>query len=447
MLAVAAVGLLLAGCGGFLPPVGEPLATRSVDVASTVAPTGEYIVVFGGPALPDGAREALEAAGGQVVREIVQIGVAVVRSADPEFPAAAARILGVIEVGPDLVLSLDLPIAVGAVDEPAGIEANDLYVRLQWDIKRVGGVAETWDIQRGAGAVVAVLDTGVYHPHPDIAPNYLYGRSYVMDHWHPVYGFVPAEDELDYHGHGTHVAGSIAAPITQGRIIGVAPEAGIANYKVLTKYGYGYVSWILQAIIEAADDGCQVINMSLGGYRLMQGRDGAGSYIAYARATQYAWQRGALVVAASGNNALDLTKVRPYVHVPSGTPAAISVNATGSLDELAWYSNYGASDSHISAPGGGRANIPFSYCVSAWSPLSIVLPAYYVWSAGTSMAAPKVSGVAALIYGQNPSFGPAQVRARLFQTAEDIGKPGFDYEFGHGLVHAYRAVTATRARR
>lgn len=71
----------------------------------------------------------------------------------------------------------------------------------------------------------------------------------------------------------------------------------------------------------------------------------------------------------------------------------------------------------------------------------------YVWAAGTSMAAPKVSAVAALLYSQNPGFGPAQVQARLFQTAEDIGKPGFDYEFGHGLVHAYRAVRATRARK
>ena len=115
------------------------------------------------------------------------------------------------------------------------------------------------------------------------------------------------------------------------------------------------------------------------------------------------------------------------------------------LDELAWYSNYGSLDLSISAPGGGRAHIPFSYCLNAWSPVSVVLPAWYVWAAGTSMAAPKVSAVAALIYAQNPHFGPAQVRARLFQTAETIGEPGFDYyAFGQGLVNAYRAVTAQR---
>ncbi len=443
LLALPLLGavLFLAGCAGLLGPTAGVEETTPLQVEDGER---EHLVLFGNSSIPEGAPAEVEAAGGEVVGEITPIGVLVV-AADEGFPARAKGIPGVSQVGPNVVWEMAQPVEVRRIEAGgAGVEDNDLYVALQWDIKRVGGVEETWDIEKGAGVTVAVLDTGVYSPHPDIAPNYAYGVSYVVDHWHPDFGDVPAEDESDYHGHGTHVAGSIAAPITQGRIIGVAPEVGIANYKVLTRHGYGYASWIMQAIVDAADDGCEVINMSLGGWRLLQDADAAASYVAYSRATQYARQQGSLVVASSGNNALDLALIKPWFHVPSGTPAAISVNSTGMEDELAFYSNYGASDSHISGPGGGGTDVPFSYCVSAYSPLGQLEGAMYVWMAGTSMAAPKVAGVAALIYAQNQSFGPAQVRARLFQTADDLGGPGFDYEFGHGLAHAYRALTQQR---
>lgn len=116
-------------------------------------------------------------------------------------------------------------------------------------------------------------------------------------------------------------------------------------------------------------------------------------------------------------------------------------------DELAFCRNYGACDSKISAPGGGGTNVPLSYCVSAYSPLGQLEGAIYVWMDGTSMAAPKVAGVTALIYAQNPGISPAQVGALLYQTADDIGQPGFDYLFGHGISHAGRALTRTRAPR
>jgi len=438
VFALLGVTALLAGCGGLLGPIA---GVDNATPAGLDEGPGQYLVVFGNSGIPDKAAAEVEAVGGEIVNEIPQIGVLVVE-AGPEFSARAKGISGVSEVGPNVILEMAAPVEVRPLGaDAAGVGDNDLYVGLQWDIKRVGGVPDTWDIEKGSGAVVAVLDTGVYYPHPDIAPNYLYGKSYVVDHWHPDFGDVPAEDENDYHGHGTHVAGSIAAPITAGRIIGVAPEAGIANYKVLTKHGYGFAAWIMQAIVDAADDGADVINMSLGGYRLIQDADAAAAYVAYLRATQYARRQGALVVASSGNAATDLTRIRPVFHVPSGTPAALSVNSTGMEDELAFYSNYGASETRVVGPGGGDTNIPFSYCVSAYSPLSIGLPgAMYAWSAGTSMAAPKVAGVAALIYAQNPGINPQQVESILMQTADPVGKPGFDPQLGHGIVDAYRAL-------
>jgi len=460
MALVGALALLLAACAGPIAGVDETLAEIELSTSAVVSETGEYLVVHRGGALPARTRARIEAAGGVIVREIPQIGVTAVRSSDPNFARAASRIAGVTHVGPDLMLSLELPEARIAHADVAvqGIEDNDLYMAYQWDIKRVGGDADTWAIQKGAGATVAVLDTGVYAAHPDIAPNYAYGKDFV-DITAPLPpGWIMWDQggPQDYEGHGTHVAGSIAGAITAGRIIGVAPEASIANYKVmvavlaLDELGYfatgiGYQSWIVDGIVTAADDGVHVINMSLGGWRTMNEPGGAAAYVSYLRATQYARQRGTLVVASSGNSGLDLTKVRPAFNVPSGTPAAMSINATGPDDSLAFYSNYGASETRVVGPGGDISAPPFSYCLSAYSPLNAWAPgAGWVFSIGTSMAAPKVAGVAALIYAQNPGIKPSQVEGRLMQTAEDLGKPGFDPMFGHGMAHAYRALTNTR---
>jgi lantibiotic leader peptide-processing serine protease len=460
LLVGSVVALLLAACSGPLlgPEEGslEPAVSRSVAASET----GEYLVVYRSGALSRQMRSRIEAAGGTIVKEIPQIGVASVRSSDPGFASAAARIGGVTHVGPDLMTSLDLPESqiVHADLAVEGIEDNDLYMLYQWDIRRVGGDATTWGIEKGGGATVAVLDTGVYWDHPDIAPNYAYGKDFtdITVELPPGWIMWDQGGPQDYNGHGTHVAGSIAGAITSGRIIGVAPEASIANYKVMVAVlipeeggyvasGIGFQSWIVDGIVTAADDGVNVINMSLGGWLAMNEPGGAAAYVAYLRATQYARKQGTLVVASSGNSGLDLTRQRPVFHVPSGTPAAISVNATGPDDSLAFYSNYGASETRFVAPGGDISDPPFSFCLSAYSPLNAWAPgAGYVFSIGTSMAAPKVAGVAALVYANNPGINPAQVESRLMQTAEPLGKPGFDPRFGHGMVHAYRALTRQR---
>ena len=456
MLLVAGLVLLLAGCASFLSTIdGGP----SADVAPMAVPsdTGEYLVLFGGNGLPAAAQAAIEAVGGEIVRQVPQIGMVAVRSTNPGFAEAAGKIAGVTHVGPDLMISLDQPeyrVELAGISV-SGIEDNDLYLAYQWDIRRVGGDAATWAIETGAGAVVAVLDTGVFSGHPDIAPNYAYGKDFtdITAPLPPGWIMWDGGGPQDYEGPGTHVAGSIAASIHSGRIIGVAPEASIANYKVmvavlaLDEQGYyatgiGYQSWIMDGIIAAADDGVNVINMSLGGYRYMNEPGGAAAYVAYSRAVQYARKKGVLVVAASGNAGLDLTKIRPAFSVPSGTPGALSINATGPDDTLAFYSNYGGSETLVVAPGGDVSSPPFSYCLSAYSPLNAWAPgAGWVFSIGTSMAAPKVAGVAALIYAHNPGISPSQVQSRLMQTADPVGKPGFDRKLGHGIAHAYRALT------
>ncbi len=453
MAVLGALALLLAACSDGLGEHDTSLAEFDVARSAVVSASGEYLVVHDG-ALDTGALEVIAAAGGEIVRGIPQIGVTAVRASDPGFADAAASIDNVSHVGPDLMLSLDLPEAqlVAADISVEGIEDNDLYVAFQWDIRRVGGNADTWAVQKGAGVTVAVLDTGVFATHPDIEPNYAYGKDFtdITIELPPGWIMWDQGGTQDYNGHGTHVAGAIAATIDTGRIIGVAPEASVANYKVMVAVltdtgvatGIGYQSWIVDGIVTAADDGVHVINMSLGGWRAMNEPDGAAAYVSYLRATQYARWQGALVVASSGNAGLDLTKIRPEFHVPSGTPAAMSINATGPDDSLTFYSNYGVSDTRVVGPGGDISEPPFSYCLSAYSPLNAWVPgAGWVFSIGTSMAAPKVAGVAALVYAQNPGIRPQQVAALLQSTADPLDDRGFTAEFGHGMVDAYEALT------
>ena len=445
--------LILTGCTSLFTYNSDELVTPISPSMS-----GQYVVVLEDWSVPEAALEGIRAAGGEVIRALPQIGVVFVRSADPEFPTRAAGLAGVEEVGPNGLRRLPPEEVVARISpEQHGIEDNSFYVAYQWDIKRVGGIEDTWNVETGDGVTVAVLDTGVDYLHQDIAPNYAYGRSYIDPaDLPPGYTLVEPGDERDHLGHGTHVAGSIAAPIEYGEIIGVAPGAQIADYKVLAAIqdpdgnvgGMGWDSWILPAIVDAADDGCQVINMSLGGSYDMSDPEDLAGYLAYCRAIQYAWQKGTLVVAAAGNDGEDRSQ-GPVRDAPSATPSALSVSATGPFDELASYSNYGAFTVDFAGPGGDIPDELYDGWWVDYTCLSALLYAdldgtgphhWYAWMAGTSMAAPKVTGVAALIYAHNPGITPDQVVEILEMSADDIGAPGYDFLYGWGLVNAYRAI-------
>jgi hypothetical protein len=448
----ALILILLSGCTGLFGFDSGPSSTAPAP--EQPAGAGQYVVVLEDWDVPEGALDAIRAEGGEIIRALPQIGVVFVR-AGGGFAERIRSLSGVKEVGPDRLWELP-PLEPAAVINPEqhGVQSNSLYIAYQWDIKRVGGIPETWDVETGDGVTVAVLDTGVDYLHIDIAPNYAYGHSYINPaDLPPGYTLVEPGDEQDYLGHGTHVAGSIAAPIEQGAIIGVAPGAKIANYKVLAAIqdpegevgGMGFDSWIIPAIVDAADDGCQVINMSLGGYDDLSNPDDLAAFLAFARATQYAWEKGTLVVAAAGNDAVDLSQ-GPYRHAPAATPHALSISATGPFDELASYSNYGAHTVDFAGPGGDVLSPDEQY--PGWYIDYMCLSSlyydgtdyWYAWMAGTSMAAPKVTGVAALIYAHYPGITPHEVVEILEASAEDIGATGYDFDFGWGLVNAYRAL-------
>ena len=290
--------------------------------------------------------------------------------------------------------------------------------------------AETYDYLGPAfagSAVIAILDTGIRTTHVAFAGKILAGRRFLGD-------AQPITNFTDDHGHGSHVAG-IAAAIGTSPVpgVGYGPNIKLLIGKVCNSAGTCPTSATANAIVWAADNGANVINMSLGAFG--GNPDGTGS-AAQQAALQYAASKNVLPVCATGN---DDGKVNYFggVGYPARFPECMAVAATTWSDTKASYSNYGPQTA-ISAPGGdgNPAGTAFSLVLSA----SNTSNTGYVWRAGTSMATPEVAGLAALLWATG-MHDAAQIRQRLIDTADDLGAPGWDPIFGAGRINAYRAIT------
>ncbi|MBI6545501.1 MAG: S8 family serine peptidase [Cyanobacteria bacterium NC_groundwater_1444_Ag_S-0.65um_54_12] len=333
----------------------------------------------------------------------------------------------------------------GATAEPPVPEPLQ---ELQWGLASIQA-PEAWAAgAEGRGARVAVLDTGIDVDNPDLTPNLDLANSR---------SFITTEDLTDLHGHGSHVAGTIAAARNGFGVVGVAPAAQVVAVKVLDQQGYGDDFGIMQGIRYAADLGVNVINMSLE-TRLPWGSAEAGQLaIAYSRAIRYATRRGALVVAGSGNDA-ESELFSGWTHLPVSLPNVLGVSATGPVGQqnfnaFAIYSNYGSTLVDLAAPGGGIAYDPQTgpqvvdprdLVLSTWSTHALpqviigypIGPALWSYFAGTSMACAHVSGVAALAFAVHHE-PPSTIAARLRNTAQGTG---FNPYLGNGIVNALRAI-------
>jgi subtilisin family serine protease len=256
------------------------------------------------------------------------------------------------------------------------------------------------------GVVVAVLDTGVA-AHSELAASLVAGQNFT-DPDAPL-------DTTDRQGHGTHVAGTIGADLASF-VEGVAAGVRIMPVKVLGDDGSGYTDWAAEGIVWAADNGADVINMSLGG---------PGDDPVQAEAITYARSKGVTVIAAAGNDNVST----PFY--PAASPGVIGVAAVDQYRDRASFSNYG-SYVDVAAPGVSILSTDFT-------------GNGYSYKSGTSMAAPHVAGVVALMEAAAPALTPDQVEQALTASSADLGAPGRDDLFGHGQVDAVRAVRSAKA--
>jgi type VII secretion-associated serine protease mycosin len=300
------------------------------------------------------------------------------------------------------ICSVSLIASCLAIAPPAHAAADPLLAQ-QWGLFAIGA-DHVWTTTTGQGVIVAVVDSGS-GPHPDLAENLLPGRSII--------GTVESQDgkDIDASGHGTHVAGIIAAVANNGiGGSGVAPNAKILPIQVLDQAGQGDARDVAAGVRFAADNGARVINLSLGG---------ATESSSLTQAITYANDKGVLVVAAAGNGgAADKPKWPASLDLTLAVTAVDQANNATSFDQRGDYID-------LSAPG---ANI-----VST-------AKGDYVTLSGTSMAAGFVAGAAALLFAAEPRVTNAQVRDILLRTATDIGEPGRDVTFGAGLINMVAAL-------
>ncbi|MDN3017885.1 S8 family serine peptidase [Paenibacillus sp. BSR1-1] len=477
--------------------------STSVHTSASVQTVSKNYLIAYSQSLPKNYLAEIKNAGGEVLRAMPEVGGLEVRSSNPNFLSQLKSSATIVAANSERVYKLEDGTPEGADGKRVDItpDADGTYWSSQWDIRHLTNKGKSFAIESGGAktasgkvthkAVVGVIDSGIDAGHPDLIANFIGGMNFVPAGGY--FGGVPEEkgktsDVTDTNGHGTHVAGSIAG---NGKIKGVGPDLGIRAYRIFDASGSAPTSPIVEAIVQAANDSVDVINMSIGGFdNLKYYLDGTrfsdiADVLLWKRAIRYAVNKNVTVVASAGNSSLDFAdkkSLTDYMNVnyggdnlvykgvaintPGGLPGVITVSSSNewSTDNLAFYSNYGNGYIDVAAPGGDNGPVydgffrqdpagdylskrDFTYrALSTWPRglgryATMVDNKGYAYLHGTSMASPKVAGIAGVIKAAHPNYTPAQVKALIEKTALDYGKKGHDELFGSGEANAYTALT------
>ncbi|MGH3880269.1 MAG: S8 family peptidase [Actinophytocola sp.] len=429
---------------------------------------------------------SVRAAGGRVLTSWPQIGVVVATAPGAGFAAAVRRLPGVVAAGATRNLA-ELGTGPASASSTSTVDRQPMptepLAANQWSMRQIRADRAN-DISGGSRkVVVGVVDGGLDASHPDLAPNVDASRSVgcgdgVPDTSPEAWG--PLHPDF---GHGTAVAGIIAAARNGIGVAGVAPNVRIASVRVGDTDGFVYPEYLICGYVWAAEHGIQVTSASVYADPWMRwcddDPDQAAAAEAMRRAIDYANRRGAVNVAALGNANWDLSYpvVDPFSPnngepierltgddcqmVPGEVPGVVIVSAVGAQKRKARYSNYGIRDVDVTAPGGDVGQIPNTPDGNT-GVLTTINNGGWFYFGGTSAAAPHVAGVVALIRSTHPRWSPTRVTAALTHQADRIPCPpdgvydpdgtgawlahcqgarsgrGF---FGHGLVDALDAVT------
>lgn len=350
---------------------------------------------------------SVAARGGKLLFEIPEIG-----SLTFTAPSAAYLPLQDKLIFSSAANSMDLdtkshicPVSVRPVSGSSaagGITAvpNDTQYGDQWGPACIGA-EDMWDLLTGnPSVIVAVIDTGVDLDHPDLVNNV----DTSID-----YDFVNSDDDsTDDNGHGSHVAGTIAAEYNNSLGVAGLQQVTIMGIKGLDSFGSGWNSDLAQSIVYAVNNGANVINCSWGGY---------GPDLLLYNAVNYAFQNGIIVIAAAGNDGISAS------FYPAAYPKAVGVSALTDCTTIASFSNFGFQNVRIAAPGDDI--------------LSTYHDGGYAYMSGTSMAAPHVTGVVATYLSFNPSLPFMNILRHMALNADDLGTPGVDQFYGFGRVDMY----------
>jgi subtilisin family serine protease len=472
-------------------------AIGGVAATGTSAQGGDaktFVVLLDPSASTDAATQSIQAAGGSVEKLNSDIGVATVRSTNADFAqevrakpdidgAALDRAIGQVPAAQrthqiqqqiERLQSQRDAQRGRQADAPTGVTPGDPLASLQWDMQQMHATVDgSYRVQQGTKDVrVGIIDTGVDASHPDIAPNFdrALSRNFTVDD--PVIdgdcstdpdGSCQDPPDVDEDGHGTHVAGTIGAPLNGIGIAGVAPRVDIVNLRAGQDSGFFFIQPVVDALTYAGDHGIDVVNMSFyidpwlynctanPADTPEQQAEQQTIIEATQRALKYAHDRSVTLVAATGNESTDLGRPdsdtlspdyppntehnrnvdNSCLNLPVEGEGVVGVNATGPSGRKAYYSNYGTEQSDVSAPGGdfydnagtdkyrtpgnlilapypesvGRAAGDIDKDGNPTTPFVVKdtengRTAYYQYLQGTSMATPHAVGVAALIVSE-----------------------------------------------
>ncbi len=379
------------------------IAQTNTSAAQNKNDDSRKIIVFKA-GLNDAAKDAIiERAGGVKLKNLNRINAKAVYLSSRAMTEALKANPDVARVDDDVIVE-----ALGYKAEVSGKISTQAAQVLPWGIDRIDAEL-VWPGGNTADSVkVGIIDTGISNSHPDLAANVKGGVNTIN----------PRKSWNDDNGHGSHVAGIVAALNNTVGVVGVGPKADLYAIKALNTNGSGYLSDIIEGIQWAVDNQTQVINMSLGTSSNIQ---------SFHDAVIAARNAGVVIVAAAGNSG-------GSVLFPAAYPEVIAVSAIDQNNVIATWSSRG-SEVDLAAPG---VSIYSSYKGTGYATLS-----------GTSMATPHVTGSVALILGTsvgeydanlNGVWDPDEVQKKLQDRAADLGIAGPDALYGWGLVNAYSAA-------
>jgi len=482
-------------------------------VFASAANAATYIVLYKEQSLGTGTSSVIARAGGSLVASYPEIGVVIAQSSSPSFRDGLLKDAGVegvastarfgIRVSDDLLTRAR--IAPSLTPGRAAASGDDTFSGLQWDMTQIH-VPEAHAITTGSRSVlVGDIDTGLDPSNPDLAPNVDFANSVSCESGAPNQSPAAWDDPF---GHGTHTAGTIAAAANGIGIVGVAPDVRISAIRSSNADGFFFPEMVVCSFMWAGTHHFDVTNNSYFAdpfyFNCRNDPEQRAIWKAEQRAIRFAMNQGVTVVAALGNFSDDLAHptqdiispdTGPFpnprdvtnacAEIPGEIPGVIGVSGVGNQGKKSFFSNYGSGDVQVTSPSGDDLQVtpaaPNGLVLSTMtqheSLLTQFLPviedcsvspcARYMYLEGTSMAAPHVTGVAALIESRFGHMSPGAVQALIDQSADPIDCPtptellfyapfpqfsnglpqsctggrGYNSWYGHGQVNAVRAVS------